>query len=161
MTPKQYLWAIGTNPAYFVQYQVKSAAIFRVKEHILIGWKPKFIEYPTMIVFPEIKDKTRNYTIKQWTAWGWKSTRRAQLHNTLTLMCWISSANSTPHTSTLTHSSKQYANLNLEPGYFHQAFHIKDFQTQLLARSFGRYKSTIHYSTGCSWQHSQDSHFWH
>lgn len=57
VTPRQYLWAIGTNPAYFVQYQVKSAAIFRVKDHILIGWKPKFIEYPSMIVFPEVKDK--------------------------------------------------------------------------------------------------------
>lgn len=161
MTPKQYLWAIGTNPAYFVQYQVKSAAIFRVKEHILIGWKPKYIEYPAMIVFPEIKDKTRNNAIKQWAAWRRKSTIRAQLHNTLTLMCLISLANSTAHTSTLIHSSKQYTHLNLEFSYLCQTFHIKDFQTQLLAHSVGRYKSTIHYSKSCSWQYSQDSHFWH
>jgi hypothetical protein len=63
MSPKQYLWAIATNPAYFVQYQVNSAAIFKVKNHALIVWKPKYIEYPTMIVFPEIADKKRKATL--------------------------------------------------------------------------------------------------
>lgn len=59
LSPPQYLWAIGSSPAYFVQYQVNSAAILKILGHILIVWKPKFIEYPTIVQFPELKDKKR------------------------------------------------------------------------------------------------------
>lgn len=67
VSPKQFLWAIGSNPAYFVQYQVKSAAIFKVKEHGIIAWKPKYIEYPSMVVFPEIGDKKSTSLVMQST----------------------------------------------------------------------------------------------
>jgi hypothetical protein len=53
------MWAIGTSPAYFVQYQIDSAAILQVKDHVLIVWKPKYIEYPSMVKFPDMVDKKR------------------------------------------------------------------------------------------------------
>ena len=59
LSPKQFLWAVGSNPAYFVQYQVKSAAILKQRGCVLIVWKPKYIEYPSMIVFPELGEKKR------------------------------------------------------------------------------------------------------
>ena len=54
-----YMWVIGERPAYFVQYQLKSAAVLQLKQMILIVWKPKYIEYPSMFKFPELKDKKR------------------------------------------------------------------------------------------------------
>jgi len=57
------MWAIGSNPAYFVQYQISSAAILQVKNHILIVWKPKYIEYPSMIKFPSLIEKKRKTAI--------------------------------------------------------------------------------------------------
>ena len=55
LSPDEYLWAVGSNTAYFVQYQVKSAAIIKVKNMVLIVWIPKHIEYPSLIKFPELK----------------------------------------------------------------------------------------------------------
>ena len=59
LSPDGFLWAVCNNPAYFVQYQVKAAAIIKVGTTILIIWKPKYIEYPSMVAFPEVKDKKR------------------------------------------------------------------------------------------------------
>ena len=42
-----------------MQYQVKAAAIIKVGTTILIIWKPKYIEYPSMVAFPEVNDKKR------------------------------------------------------------------------------------------------------
>lgn len=61
LSPEEYLWAVCCNPAYFVQYQIKSAAVIKVRNMVLIVWRPKYIEYPTMIKFPELKDKKRMF----------------------------------------------------------------------------------------------------
>lgn len=53
------MWAVGKNPAYFVQYQVKSAAVLKLRNLVLLVWKPKYIEYPSMVQLPELKEKKR------------------------------------------------------------------------------------------------------
>jgi hypothetical protein len=63
VTSSEYIWAVCRNPAYFVQYQVKSAALIKVRNVVLIVWKPKYIEYPSMVKFPELKDKKRKLEI--------------------------------------------------------------------------------------------------
>jgi hypothetical protein len=40
---------VGTNPAYFIQYQIDSYAIFKGYNKVVIVWKPKYLEYPTLV----------------------------------------------------------------------------------------------------------------
>jgi len=54
---------VGKSPAYFVQYQIKSAAVFKLKNLVLLVWKPKYIEYPSMVQLPELKDKKRKISM--------------------------------------------------------------------------------------------------
>ena len=39
----KYIWLVGRNPAYFIQYQVDSYAIIKNENKVLLVWKPKFI----------------------------------------------------------------------------------------------------------------------
>jgi hypothetical protein len=55
VSPPGFLWAISRNPAYFVQYQLKSAALLKIKNKVLIVWRPKYIEYPSYVKFPELR----------------------------------------------------------------------------------------------------------
>ena len=43
------MWMVGEIPAYFVQYQVDSYAIMRGYEKVILVWKPKYIEYPSVV----------------------------------------------------------------------------------------------------------------
>lgn len=61
MSSTDFLWAVGRSPAYFVQHQVKAAAVLKIKDTVLVVWKPKYIEYPSIVKFPELKDKTRMF----------------------------------------------------------------------------------------------------
>ena len=56
-----YLWVVCDNPAYFIQYQIDSVAIIKVNHFIVIVWKPKYIEYPQMIKFPDLKENKSNF----------------------------------------------------------------------------------------------------
>lgn len=42
-----------------MQYQVKSAAVIKIRNYVLLVWKPKYIEYPSMVQLPELKEKKR------------------------------------------------------------------------------------------------------
>ena len=45
----KYVWMVGENPAYFVQYQIDSYAILRAYDKVVLAWKPKYIEYPSVV----------------------------------------------------------------------------------------------------------------
>ena len=38
-----YIWLVGSNPSYFIQYQVDSYSILRIYEKCVLIWKPKYI----------------------------------------------------------------------------------------------------------------------
>ena len=65
LSPEEYLWAVCKDPAYFVQYQKEAAAVLRMKGMILIVWKPKYIEYPSIVKFPEFSNKKRKSATRQ------------------------------------------------------------------------------------------------
>lgn len=39
----KYVWLIGTDPTYFIQYQIDSYAIIKGYNRIILVWKPKYI----------------------------------------------------------------------------------------------------------------------
>lgn len=43
-----YVWMVGINPTYFIQYQVDSYAILKIYDKSVIVWKPKYLEYPSI-----------------------------------------------------------------------------------------------------------------
>ena len=61
VSPPQYIWAMADDPTLFLQYQVNSCAKLRFEDWYLVVWQPKYIEYPVMIQFPELKDKKCRY----------------------------------------------------------------------------------------------------
>jgi hypothetical protein len=48
------MWLIGDEPAYHLQYQKESVAILKIEELAVIVWKPKFLEYPSIVKFPDL-----------------------------------------------------------------------------------------------------------
>lgn len=40
---------IGANPTYFIQYQIDSYAIIKGYGKVILVWKPKYLEYPSLI----------------------------------------------------------------------------------------------------------------
>lgn len=61
----KYVWMVGYNPAYFVQYQIDSYAIMRGYDKVMLVWKPKYIEYPSVVKLEDFgpDPKTSKYEI--------------------------------------------------------------------------------------------------
>lgn len=53
------MWMVGEIPAYFVQYQVDSYAIMRGYEKVILVWKPKYIEYPSVVKLEDFQKKNK------------------------------------------------------------------------------------------------------
>lgn len=47
------MWLVGSNPSYFVQYQIDSYSIFKSHDKVVIVWKPKYLEYPAIVKMTE------------------------------------------------------------------------------------------------------------
>ena len=54
---------VGTNPSYFIQYQVDSYAIMKIYEKCVIVWKPKYIEYPSIYQLSTFPEELKNTSI--------------------------------------------------------------------------------------------------
>lgn len=50
---------VGSNPAYFIQYQVDSYAIMRGHNKAVLVWKPKYIEYPSVVKLEDFGDNPK------------------------------------------------------------------------------------------------------
>ena len=44
----RFVWIVGANPSYFIQYQIDSYAIFKGYNKVILAWKPKYLEYPAL-----------------------------------------------------------------------------------------------------------------
>lgn len=55
----KYIWLVGRNPAYFIQYQVDSYAIIKAYGRVLLVWKPKYIEYPAIVKLADFGEKPK------------------------------------------------------------------------------------------------------
>lgn len=44
---------VGANPTYFIQYQTDSYAIIKGYGKVILVWKPKYLEYPSIIKLSE------------------------------------------------------------------------------------------------------------
>lgn len=40
---------VGENPSYFIQYQIDSYAMFKGYNKVILVWKPKYLEYPSLV----------------------------------------------------------------------------------------------------------------
>lgn len=58
----KYVWLVGSNPAYFIQYQVDSYAIFRGHGKVILVWKPKYIEYPAVVKLEDFGENPKKST---------------------------------------------------------------------------------------------------
>ena len=58
----KYVWLVGINPSYFIQYQVDSYAIFKGHSKVVLVWKPKYLEYPSLIKLSEFGDSPKTST---------------------------------------------------------------------------------------------------
>ena len=54
---------VGENPAYFVQYQVDSYAILRGYQKVVLAWKPKYIEYPSVVKLEDFGPTPKKSTL--------------------------------------------------------------------------------------------------
>lgn len=61
------MWMVGESPAYFVQYQIDSYAILRAYGRVVLVWKPKFIEYPSVVKLEDFGNNPKKSTLLFYT----------------------------------------------------------------------------------------------
>jgi hypothetical protein len=58
----RYAWIIASNPTYFIQYQIDSYAIIKGYNKVILVWKPKYLEYPSIFQLTNFGEQPKQST---------------------------------------------------------------------------------------------------